>query len=540
MKKEDADRIIAEYKETIFGFAFSKEFDIDKAEEVAACIVFDVYKSLLNVEKIEYIDSYIYKTSCNVYARFVEEEKKHKHLLENHQDIIFENSDNDTQSKEDVYNRLHAEIRYLGKIYRETINMYYFDKMKVYEIALKLNIPIGSVKYQLHNARKALKENMTMQFKDTCQATYVKFKGVGQHGTVGTNGEDVDTYLGKLLAQNIAYSAYYEAKTITEIARDLCVPAIFIENEIAVLEEYGYIDKLTGGKYLTNILIIEYSRRALEQKHKVYTKYAKYVCDLYVPLLIKAMENRDAKKIYTPKNDLNFLLWSIISFACKFKLTLNDKNNLLKKFHIKRKDGSINFAFAWIEENIKWQELSYVQKLYDSLEDINYFGGKAKRSWQFNTYYDNRKAGWEDYAGLDVENLHSHLTGKITKDPSHVEKYARLYEKCYLIGVNEKDYVNMVVTCSSDSDLLNTLPDMPVKLKNISKELDDELFEIDKTQFPEHMHNVCKVWNTDVLTSSEIRTRIIEQLLQNKTLKELTELQKMTVNTILFSDVVPD
>jgi len=115
-----------------------------------------------------------------------------------------------------------------------------------------------------------------------------------------------------------------------------------------------------------------------------------------------------------------------------------------------------------------------------------------------------------------------------------------LYEKCYLIGVNEKDYVNMVVTCSSDSDLLNTLPDMPVKLKNISKELDDELFEIDKTQFPEHMHNVCKVWNTDVLTSSEIRTRIIEQLLQNKTLKELTELQKMTVNTILFSDVVPD
>jgi len=74
MKKEDADRIIAEYKETIFGFAFSKEFDIDKIEEVAACIVFDVYKSLLNAEKIEYIDSYIYKTSCNIYARFVDKE----------------------------------------------------------------------------------------------------------------------------------------------------------------------------------------------------------------------------------------------------------------------------------------------------------------------------------------------------------------------------------------------------------------------------------------------------------------------------------
>ena len=46
MKKEDADKIISEYIELIYGFAVSKEQDINKAEWIATCIVYSVVYNL--------------------------------------------------------------------------------------------------------------------------------------------------------------------------------------------------------------------------------------------------------------------------------------------------------------------------------------------------------------------------------------------------------------------------------------------------------------------------------------------------------------
>jgi len=499
MKKEDADEIIVKYLEKIFGFASSRERDIDKAEEIADRIVFNVYKSLLINEKIEHIDSYIYKISCNVFADFVKEENRYVQLSEEHQIDSYEDTSSEASNYSSEYSRLKTEISYLTEIHRKVLEMFYFKNETLFEIAQKLNVSPRNVKWHLSNARRKLKEGMMLEFNDITEVNHIKFAGVGQHGSDGTNGEDVDTYFGKLIAQNIAYSAYYEAKTITEIARDLRVAAVYIENEIEILVENGYIDKVAGNKYLTNMLIIEPSVNALEQKHQVYTKYAKYVCDFYVPLLFKLMEQRDPQKIYTPKNDFNFLMWSVVSFASRFKLSLNDKSTFLKKFHVKRNDGGENIAFAWLEKNFKWQELSYFQKLYDVLEDINSFSDEKKRSWQFNSYYDTREADIEDYTGIDFVDLYNHITGKITKIPKHVKRYAALYEKRYLINIKDTDYVNMVVVSPTEKDFLNMLPDMSVKLKNISKELDKEIFEIDKKQFPSHMHSICQAWNTDVL-----------------------------------------
>ncbi|MCL2063616.1 MAG: hypothetical protein FWG98_04500, partial [Candidatus Cloacimonetes bacterium] len=79
-----------------------------------------------------------------------------------------------------------------------------------------------------------------------------------------------------------------------------------------------------------------------------------------------------------------------------------------------------------------------------------------------------------------------------------------------------------------------------VRLKSISKKLDEEIFNVDKTQFPSHIHDLCRSWNTDVLASTEIRTRVLEQLLKKGMLKELTEAQKMTVNIVMFSDILPE
>jgi PTS system D-glucosamine-specific IIC component len=62
------------------------------------------------------------------------------------------------------------------------------------------------------------------------------------------------------LKQNIAWSCYYQAKTITDISKELEVPIAYIEGELRKLVEWGYIDQVDSSKnpkYLTNMYITD-------------------------------------------------------------------------------------------------------------------------------------------------------------------------------------------------------------------------------------------------------------------------------------------
>ncbi|MCL2065256.1 MAG: sigma-70 family RNA polymerase sigma factor [Candidatus Cloacimonetes bacterium] len=536
MKDKDfIEKVIWEYKEKIFGFALSKLKNITDAEELASRILYEVYTALLKMDNVQSqnIAGFVYKVSENICKRFWGEEAKYRKLLKTPYDDFFIESNR----KDSKYLRLESEISYLGKIQREIVVMHYFEKKKLKEIAKKLDMPLGTVKKHLYNARNRLKETISMP--DENRVKMIKFAGVAHHGSEGVDGENIGTYMSNLSRQNIAYCVYHKAKTISEIAKDLCIPAAYIEDEIDVLVELGYIDKISGNRYLTNIMITEPSKAIYEKKHQIFMKYAKHVCDMYIPLLFKAMKGYDIQRIYTPKNDFNFLMWSIVSFTTGFKLAKQDKKSPLQKFYVRRSDGGVNIAFAWLKEDFDVNELSYVQKLYNVHGEINSYYSDKKLSWQFNTTWDSRPSDWQNYDPTDFDDLYEIIKGKVTKEPANVEKYKSLYDKGYLVSQKGNDYINLVVVSLPDKEFLEMFPKMSVKLKNISKELDAEIYEIDKTQYPERFHNLCRACDTDLLTSTDIRTRVLDNLQKNKQLKPLTKIQKMSVNTILFSDVLP-
>lgn len=57
----------------------------------------------------------------------------------------------------------------------------------------------------------------------------------------GSKGDTAD-FLAKVITQNIAYAAYHQPRTINEIAEEFGINPIFVEDEVAVLEEYGFMD----------------------------------------------------------------------------------------------------------------------------------------------------------------------------------------------------------------------------------------------------------------------------------------------------------
>lgn len=537
MKKTLADKIITEYYDKLFGFALSKISSIDKAEELASRITLEVYSSLLKSDEVVNVNGYIYRIACNVYARFIAESKGSAHLdletvnvpvcIDFAKDII----DSETAKV------LRREIAYLSETQRKIVVMHYYDNLKLNDIADKLSLPVGTVKWHLYEAKNSLKEGIEMKrTPGTLGINPVKFVNMGHSGRTGKCGDTAD-YLRNSLTQNIAYAAYHSPKTISEIAEELGVSPIFIADEVRNLEENGFMDKLGGGKYRTNIYIAEKTKDVAEKTHLLRQEYAKYICESYIPSVFEAVKKLDMSKIYVPDNDINYLMWSAVILALG-KSTLDQPYyDIIDKYSVKRKDGGDYIAFADIETDF---ELSFDKTLYDTCGDMTRSNEKyGIIGWQMGTYYDSRKLSWREFRDTDTDYLYEHISGKIKKDDVSLEKYQYLYEKGYLVKNGESDKVTWIVTTYGGDEFMNLLPDPDDKLAKKLEEFNRKYYEITKECYAEHMHGLHKAFCSAVWPSGPMRMAVVEQLLKSGVLTMPTEEQKRSLNSVLFCDVLP-
>ena len=83
----------------------------------------------------------------------------------------------------------------------------------------------------------------------------IRFSLCGTNGSVGTKGGN-SNFFRTALTQNIEYAVWREPKTVNEIADSLGVSPVYVEDEAAYLEEYGFLKK-KDSRYLCNILLEE-------------------------------------------------------------------------------------------------------------------------------------------------------------------------------------------------------------------------------------------------------------------------------------------
>lgn len=537
MEKSRADKIITEYYKKLYGFALSKMTDIDKAEELASRITLEVYSSLLNAEEIANINGYIYRIACNVFARYVDERKKSAHLAI---DSVFLPDNVDFEKNlvaDEEAKNLRREIAYLSETQRKIVVMHYYDNLKLGEISEKLSIPLGTVKWHLYEAKNSLKEGIEMKrTPGTLGINPVKFINMGHSGYVGSKGDTSD-FLRNSLTQNIAYAAYYSPKTVAEIAEELGVSPIFIEDEIRTLEEYGFMDRLGGGKYRTNIYITEYSDEIDRKKQLLNEKYAKIICEEYIPSVFDAVRKLDMSRIYVPDNDLNLLLWTAVILAVGKKSMDIEEWRDLERFSVKRKDGGVFSAFAEVEPDFDISRNEHYSACGDMTRTSERYSTAA---WQFDTYYDNRSNGWRDSLASDFDSLYEHISGRIRKDDVSLEKYRRLYEKGYLVNDGKKDKVTVLVSTYGGDEFMNLIPDPDEKLAKKLEKYNKEYYEITKDCVADHMLPLHKIICRAKWTNNRMRMTVIEQLLRAGTLTLPNEEQKAALTTILFCDTLPE
>ena len=319
MNRQNAEKIVTDYIKPVFGFAVKRCRSIHDAEDLSQEIILKVFRALMLRDDISDTEKYIWRTARNCLVNYYRGKGRQsmgiplEDISELSEPAGFIPDIEDRAAAE----KLQNEIAYLSKLQRRIVIAYYYENKKQSEIAAELDIPLGTVKWHLFEAKKELKRGMEMERKASeLKFNPVVFDAVGVNGNVGEKGGG-DRFLHSALSQNIVYLTLREPKTVAQIADSLGVSPVYAESEAEYLEEYGFLIK-QGDKYLSNVLIDVTSAEINALHDKMYGKAAElFANDLYDELVSSGILDDDNIKcdvISGGKRDINYLLWALIPY----------------------------------------------------------------------------------------------------------------------------------------------------------------------------------------------------------------------------------
>lgn len=464
-------------------------------------------------------------------------------------DSIFAGDDN-----ADEIRRLQSEIAYLSKLQRKIIVAYYFENRKQSDIAKDLDIPLGTVKWHLFEAKKKMKRGMnTMRKTSELKFNPIKFHSYGINGSVGT--KNLDEFFRSTLSQNICYCVRNTAKTINEIADDLGVSPVYVETEVEFLEKYGFLQEKKD-KYIVNFIISEPTTELLTMQDAMYKNAAGlFANDLYDELI--ASEILESPDIWcgqtdnpitltkSSRTDRNFILWSLIPYitAESGEKVMVDTISFEEVATI-RPDGAHNIAHATVvpDNMILPEDYVYMRNWCGPFRYSNkkYSLGNTL-FWQLDTEWSGRRMsfGKDDYERVErVLSLEKseREEGILSKD-----EYIWLSELGYIKTNGDYDgYFKsswQIVTLAND-DIKDKLLAIGEKIKAKHKTEFDAIkapyIEAVLESIPSHLRRI-KEYELQFVFRSDgwFLLHCIVVLLKNGKLKEPTEGQRKALTTLI-------
>lgn len=148
---------------------------------------------------------------------------------------------------------LHRRIINLSRQQREIMILYYIDQVPQKEIAARLHLTEGAVRWHLFDTRRRLREeHQTMEHT----TDYVYRPGRLHMAICGMPVPELATTRinQSLLMQNILLHCYHQGRTPQEISSALGVAAAYVEHNLQWLKEQEFITE-ERGRYYTSFLI---------------------------------------------------------------------------------------------------------------------------------------------------------------------------------------------------------------------------------------------------------------------------------------------
>lgn len=536
MKKQKADEIITEYLPKIFGFAVKKSFYYDEAEELAAEITAEVYRSLLESGEIYNIEGYIWRISEHVYAKYVSRRKKQAGVSLDGLELPDETEFYDDEAEEEIA-LLRREIGFLTKKRCEIVYAFYYENKTILKISSETGIPEGTVKWHLNKAKNDLKEGYIMERKIGNLGLYpVEALEIAHHGGVGDNGGP-EYYLGDKLNLNIVYSTYFTPKTKAEIAEELGMTLVFIEDRIDYLEANGFLVKTAGDKYTTYVRFTPrtYSKENMEKILKKRKEAAEMLVREYVPKVREAIA--DVQDIYIPDGDRELLEATAIYYAVANKCTIKSGIRGLEKYSFRTTDGgnhsvTVNIKAVCIDPDYKMS----IPSDYWACGSMNRWSDKYPVfAWSTDNKFTARTGTWKENLVSDYDALYEYMTGAIEENEANAEKFDRLHDR----GLIWDGKVNAIVVKGERRDFFGKLPALDEKTKSLFAEFALETAMAMAKEYPVHMQDLVVADFVEHFIGNTVAIMVLDILYENRTFRPLGKKEQYAINRIVFSDVLP-
>ncbi len=255
--KEQLYHILCEqYLPAFLGFARSRVSDADAAEELCQEMAFRCVSAIHENRIRDNYDAYFWSVAHNTcksyYARrqplSIEEHNLGNVLISD------DRSPEETAAEHEEYEEIRRALSHLSGLYRRILIAHYYDEMAVCDIAESFGISESMVKFYLRSGREKLKEVYLMQ-NTTVSVKPIEFS-VYKSGIDFSRVNVWQVFARKLPAQ-IAILCHDKPMTTSALSVETGVPAVYLEEEIALLLDAGVMISPAKDKYRTNFHVLK-------------------------------------------------------------------------------------------------------------------------------------------------------------------------------------------------------------------------------------------------------------------------------------------
>ena len=287
MKTNETLKLIGdkEFLDKIYQFSYRRCNTSYEAEDLCSEIILAVISAVHNQESIENFYAFVWTIARRVYADYSEKRNQTRQTISiENSDLLLAAKENEIDSfieeatEQEQIKKIFAEISFLSKAYREVMVLYYLDEMKVKDIALKLGINETTVKQRLFSARNTVRKEVETMNERNLSLKPITMDFMGSGSVTGNSPASVAS---RTFSQNLIYACKDTAKSAKELSEELCVPMIYVEEELEIQLHgingtFGTLRK-QGDKYISNIIIVDEQDRI--EVSKLYEKYTDKFCE---------------------------------------------------------------------------------------------------------------------------------------------------------------------------------------------------------------------------------------------------------------------
>ena len=320
MKKQELlNYVNDELLDRLFGFCYSRTNDSHQAEELCSDIVYALVKAAHTDGEIESAYPFIWRVARNVYADFSEKKRKRTDTFYSGDpetvllNVAEEEHVDDTN---ELLTSVYRRIAFLTKAYRDVMIMFYLDGLSSAEIAKKQGTSEGAIRQRLFSARQKIKSEVE-EMSDTYNKPISLDENINYviWGTGNPSWGDPRDGFERTFSKHILWLCRKKAMSASEIAEELNVPTVYVEEELEILRkgengEYGLLRRLDNGKYTINFVLLE--KEVLEKATAIYNDQLPMICDSIAKFFEEHRDEYLAFPYLNKSVDINLIYWQQI------------------------------------------------------------------------------------------------------------------------------------------------------------------------------------------------------------------------------------